>query len=179
MRASPLGRCPGAAREQARQRPFGRWWNRAATFCRPRSPSARPYLTTTYDEDAPDEVKGVGINLATGGPWRLPTTETTTAADGAGVDIPGPTIGTTSTTYTAQVPGTGDGWALGAPTRVTTGGITTVTVYDSAGRTTQTRQPMATGSDAGTTETVYYAADGSAADSRCDDGGHARLDFAW
>jgi hypothetical protein len=132
--------------------------------------AARPHTHTVYDEGAPTTkvVAGVSLNPVTDEPWRLPTTETITAADGAGTDIPGQTISTTSTAYTAQVAGTGDGWTLGSPTKVTTGGIPTITVYDSVGRTIQTRQPMSNGADAGTTNTVYYTADSSATDSRCD-----------
>lgn len=45
---------------------------------------------------------------------------------------------------------------LGSPSTVTTAGITRKTRVDTAGRVTDTRQPMSTGSDAGTTKTAYY-----------------------
>ncbi|QGN58737.1 RHS repeat-associated core domain-containing protein [Nostocoides sp. HKS02] len=126
---------------------------------------ARAHTHTTYDQGAPSST-----NPTTGQPWRLPTTVTTTAADSAGTDITGQTVSSTTTAYDAQVAGTGDGWTLGQPTKVTTAGISSVTVYDSVGRVSETRQPLsADGSrGAGITRTVYYTADAAATDSRCD-----------
>lgn len=46
--------------------------------------------------------------------------------------------------------------------------LSQVSVYDALGRVTATRQPISLGGDAGETRTVYYTADASAADSRCD-----------
>lgn len=132
--------------------------------------SARAHTHTAYDEGAPNQVNGVATNGVTGQPWRLPTTVTTTAADSTGADLPGQTVSTTTNDYTTQVAGTADGWSLGQPTKVTTGGITTITGYDTAGRVVEKRQPLsADGSrGAGITRTVYYTADSSATDTRCD-----------
>jgi RHS repeat-associated protein len=135
---------------------------------------ARPHTQTLYDQGAPNVVNGVAVNPATGQAWSLPTTVTVDAVDAVNAPIAGSTVGTTRSDYTAQVTGTGDGWTLGAATKTTTvmpgtdTDITGVNVYDSIGRITSTGQPLSTGTDAGTTTTVYYTADTSATDPRCD-----------
>ncbi|WP_347350153.1 hypothetical protein [Intrasporangium sp.] len=125
---------------------------------------ARPYTHTDYDQGAPNG----GVNPATGQAYSLPTTVTVAAA-GIGADLE--TISSTTTGYgkiDTNDPGEGDGWALGLATTTTTGGITRTTGYDTLGRITQTRQPLSTGADAGTTRTVYYRPDAPAgADPAC------------
>jgi hypothetical protein len=123
----------------------------------------RPHTHTDYDQGAPNVVNGVGTNPANGEPWRLPTTITTGVA--ASDASPGePDIETTtSTTNSYAKLSSGDAteadpWKTGTPTKVTTGGITRTTRYDAEGRSTETRQPLSTGTDAGTTRTIYYTA---------------------
>ncbi|MFE1293841.1 DNRLRE domain-containing protein [Streptomyces sp. NPDC058731] len=68
-------------------------------------------------------------------------------------------------TADARVVATAYDWAKGLPTSVTKdpGGLalTTTTGYDDQGRVTSTSQPASSGSDAGTTVTTYYTADGT------------------
>ena len=125
--------------------------------------AVRAHTHTDYDQGAPNS----GINPATGVPWRLETSVMTTAADSGGNDLTGQTVSSTTNAYTAVVAGTADGWALGTPTQVTTGGITHTTAYDSVGRTVQTRQPLSSGTDAGTTLSSYYTADAASPDAAC------------
>lgn len=132
----------------------------------------RPHTHTDYDQNAPTSAYGPGVNPATRQPWRLPTTITTGVADAAAAigaaDIE--TISTTVNGYAKLSPADateGDPWALGTPTTVTAGGITTTTRYDTEGRVTQTRQPLSTGADAGTSKQIYYTAQTNTADSAC------------
>jgi RHS repeat-associated protein len=132
----------------------------------------RPHTHNTYDEGAPNMVNGVATNPATGKPWRLPTTVSTGAA--ASDATPGqPDLQTSSITVNSYAKlddadtSEGDPWKLGTPSRVTTGGITRTTRYDTEGRTTQTRQPLSDGTDAGTTKTIYYTAYPNSADPAC------------
>jgi RHS repeat-associated protein len=129
----------------------------------------RPHTHTTYDQNPPTTkiVGGVSLNPDTDQPWRLPTTVTTGAA--ASTALPADddlaTDSTTVNNYTKLNPADateGDPWKLGTPAKVTTvmpgDDITTATRFDTEGRTTETRQPLSTGSDAGTTKTIYYTA---------------------
>jgi RHS repeat-associated protein len=126
--------------------------------------NARPHTATTYDQNAPTTPGfDPGINPNTKQRYSLPTTVTVGAA--AVTAVPGQTdlqVTSTTTTGYAKLSSTdtteGDGWALGAATTTTTGGITRTTRYDTMGRATDTRQPLSTGTDAGTTKTAYYTA---------------------
>ncbi|NMM22186.1 MAG: DNRLRE domain-containing protein, partial [Phycicoccus sp.] len=138
---------------------------RTATLAGGTDLPVRPHTHTDYDQNAPS-----ATNPANGEPWRLPTTITTFASDGSAApngtgDIE--TLSTSVNSYTAVVAGDGDGWVLGTPTRVTTGGIAAVSRFDAAGRTIETRQPLSTGTGAGTTKTVYYTAGPNTADPGC------------
>lgn len=122
-----------------------------------------------------------GVDPATGLGYALPTTVTVTADPSAygKATSTGPAVSRTFTGYldqTGSATSSTSGWTLRAPTSSTidmnladhpgaaTGGrpvpmpvdLTTRTFYDAAGRTVETRQPASTGSDAGTTRTVYY-----------------------
>lgn len=132
----------------------------------------RPHTRTEFDQGAPNG----GINATTGLPYRLATTETSFANDpGTGADIE--TVARTLTDYTAPVPGDPDGWALSLPGKVTTdvdldGAMSTVDIvrvsrYDTEGRVVESRQPKSTGTDAGTTKTVYYTAAANSAQPAC------------
>ena len=134
----------------------------------------RPHTKTSYDQNAPTSkvVGGVSLNPANDEPWRLPTTITVGVA--ASDATPGqPDLETTATTvngYAKLNSGDateGDPWTLGTPTTVTTGGITRTTRFDTEGRTTETRQPDSSGTDAGTTRTIYYTAYPNSADPLC------------
>jgi RHS repeat-associated protein len=134
----------------------------------------RPHTRTLYDQNAPTTkvVAGVSLNPANDEPWRLPTTVTTgVAASAASPGSPDlEATSTTTNTYTklnASDATEGDPWVLGTPTKVTTGGITGTTRYDTEGRATETRQPLSTGSDAGTTRTIAYTAGTNPADAAC------------
>ena len=116
----------------------------------------RPHTATVYDVGAPTT-----LNPATQQQWSLPTTVTTGAASpGAAPGTPDlEVISTVVNGYAKLNPADateGDPWTLGSPSTVTTAGITRKTRVDTAGRVTDTRQPMSTGSDAGTTKTAYY-----------------------
>ncbi|NMM34303.1 MAG: RHS repeat protein, partial [Phycicoccus sp.] len=134
----------------------------------------RPHTRTEYDQNAPttNVVAGVSLNPANGEPWRLPTTITTGAA--ASDATPGQAdLETSLTTVNAYTKlntsdaTEGDPWVLGTPTKVTTGGITATTRYDTEGKATETRQPLSTGSNAGTTKTVAYTAGANPVDTAC------------
>jgi YD repeat-containing protein len=131
----------------------------------------RPHTQTDYDQDAPNVVSGIGTNPANGEPWRLATTITVgVAATPSQADVE--TTSTTVNSYAKLTAGDateGDPWALGTPTKVTTGGITTTTRYDKEGRATETRQPLSSGSDAGTTKMVAYTAGANTVDAACGD----------
>jgi hypothetical protein len=142
----------------------------------------RPHTHTDYDQGAPNS----GINPATGLPYRLPTKVTVGVADStsatsnptAALPADREIISRTFTGYNAPVAGDPDTWALGLATTqttdmdasnsVTSADITTTTRYDSEGKTIESRQPQATGADAGTTKTVYYRAGTGSGDTACD-----------
>ena len=136
----------------------------------------RPHTHTTYDEGAPNQVDGVGINPATEQPYRLATSITTGVIDAA-VAINGEEpltpleISSVTTNVYDKVDAgdaaEGSGWDFGTPTRVTTGGITRTTRIDTEGRTIETRQPLSDGNDAGTTRTHYYTAAAHHSDPAC------------
>ncbi|MEP7369389.1 MAG: DNRLRE domain-containing protein, partial [Dermatophilaceae bacterium] len=128
----------------------------------------RPHTKTVYDFNAPTSPNGAGINPANNEPWRLPTTITTGIAAAGQVDLE--TTFTTVNSYAKLSAGDateGDPWAIGTPTKVTTGGITATTRFDNEGKTTEARQPLSTGIDAGTTKTNFYTAGVNAADTSC------------
>ncbi|RYG76129.1 hypothetical protein EU513_13845 [Yimella sp. RIT 621] len=131
---------------------------------------ARRTVTTTYDQGAPNANK----NPATGKPYGLPTTVTTT--------VDGTTVKLTETTnsYTPVVAGDGDGWALGSAVKVTTDGSSTTTRFDTAGRIIETRDPSATAANTSAspqaTQTIYYTAGANARDASC---GGTTQSAAW
>ena len=122
----------------------------------------RTHSHTDYDQGAPSS----GTNPATGMPYRLPTKVTVTAETNAGaVDA---TLSRTFTGYAALVTGDKTGWELGQATSTTVdmdnsnsvnaGDITRKTRYDTRGRIIEQRQPLSSGTDAGTRSTAYYTA---------------------
>ncbi|MFN8084241.1 MAG: DUF6531 domain-containing protein [Dermatophilaceae bacterium] len=127
----------------------------------------RPRTHTDYDEGAPNS----GTNPATGLPYRLPTTVTSTTVDAAAntITLAGiityDTVSLTRNGYAAGTTGSADGWALGAPVTVTTdmGGqsanVVNTTVYDTEGAVLKTIQPS--GSAAGTRTTTVYTTGGT------------------
>ncbi len=139
----------------------------------------RPHTHLDYDQGAPNS----GTDPKTGIGYALATTSTTTADSAAAngpTDLRGPVLSRTFTGY-ADAAGSADsntsGWALRTPTTTTTdlnlsgtidaGDITTSTSYTSEGRTASTRQPASSGTDAGTTNTIYYTALANPADPTC------------
>jgi RHS repeat-associated protein len=113
---------------------------------------ARPHTTIRHDEGRPD-----------GATYHLETTRTTSAAvDG----YPDADQRITRTGYAADKGGT-SGWKLKKPTSTTTDAGTVHTVFDDAGRTVASWGLGATGTDARTTETIYYTAAANSADSAC------------
>ncbi len=132
----------------------------------------RPHTHTKYDDGAPN----AGINLDTTLPYRLATTQTSSAQDpGTGTDVE--TTSQTLTDYNAPVTGDADGWGRSLPGKTitdvdlngtdSTGDIVKLNRYDAEGRVIETRQPAATGADAGTTKTVYYTALANAQFAEC------------
>jgi len=115
---------------------------------------ARAHSTTAYDEGYTPQSGQRAPNL--------PTTVTT----GAQVEPSDPDVDlrTVKTEYD---------WTLRKPTRTivdaVSGGlnVTRQTDYDTYGLETASRQPKSNGSDAGTTKTLYYTADGSSSDAAC------------
>lgn len=131
----------------------------------------RPHTHTDYDQGA-----NPATNPATETAWNLPTTITAGVSDtGAAANSPDAVILTKTTNgYSPNVAGDGDGWTLGQPTKTTTvtddatgTGITRITRFDTEGKVIETRQPMSSGSDAGTTRTFSYTADASSGDPAC------------
>jgi RHS repeat-associated protein len=118
---------------------------------------ARAHTITAYDE---------GYTPGPNGPAQvhLPTT-VTTGADVVGSSGPDEDVRVVKTDYD---------WTLRKPTETTidavSGGLNIVseTAYNAAGLETKSRQPKSNGTDAGATETIYYAADTSAPDDACD-----------
>jgi RHS repeat-associated protein len=113
--------------------------------------AARAHTVTSYDEPNAD-------SSTPAKPVHLPTTVTTGAKVGSNPDID---VRTTRTEYD---------WILRKPTKTTidpgSGNLNIVsqTFYNSAGLTTESRQPKSNGSDAGATKTIYY---GDSGDSAC------------
>ena len=121
----------------------------------------RPHQHKTFDQGAPNN----GINPETSAPYRLATTETSSANDpGTGTDLE--TVSQTLTDYSAPVAGDPDGWALGSPSKTiadvdldgvnSAGDLVKVSRYNAEGRLVESRQPGSNGADAGTTKTVYF-----------------------
>ncbi len=141
----------------------------------------RVHTHTDYDQGAPNQ----GVNPTTGVPYRLPTTVTTTsAAPDTGSSSPETPVATgepvLSESLTGYDPidgtsttGTTSGWTLAMATTTTTvmgsgqPDIVARTAYDSAGHAIQVRQPASTGTDAGTTLTVYYTTAANSTDPGC------------
>ncbi|WP_182434728.1 DNRLRE domain-containing protein [Dermacoccus abyssi] len=124
--------------------------------------TARKKVHTDYDQGAPNS----GVNPATGQPYSLATTVTASVIDNAGTQLS--ELSKTTNGYAAISSGDTDGWSLGMPTTVTTGGVTRTTRYDSAGRTIEERQPKATSTaSAGTRRTVFYTAGTNSDDAQC------------
>lgn len=149
----------------------------------------REWTHTDYDQGAP-----TALNPATGLPWRLPTTETSLAIDGAISTLTG--AGSATATHPTPRTVTGDpvlsraftsygtteaSWTLGLATSATTdvdgsgtdttGDITTTTVYDAEGKTAATGLPGAAASTTSTDPAVslsrYYTAGTHPQDSLC------------
>lgn len=132
----------------------------------------RPHTKTNYDEAAPNG----GLNPVTGRGYGLPTSTATrpwdvgTSADLIGADV---TTAESRTGYEALTAGDKSGWEIGAATSQTTimaGGqedLVSRTRYDDQGRVIETRQPSSDGSDAGTRQTIYYAAGANGHDASC------------
>ncbi|GAB7045295.1 hypothetical protein JCM9534A_04210 [Catenuloplanes indicus JCM 9534] len=119
---------------------------------------ARARTVSAYDEGRPD-----------GATYHLETTRT----EGASVDgYPLADARVTRTGYAAEKGGH-SGWALKKPTmsivEATPGGArqTSWTVYDAAGRITATWGIGATGTDARTTEMIYYTGGANTVDTAC------------
>ena len=162
----------------------GPGWSGRADIVRPDGTitSARAHTRTAYDQGAPSSLTDAD-GKSRPGPWRLPTEVVSSSAvvDAAGTGSwPGGGTYTdlgkqTTTTSYANTGGPADvGWLFATATQVTITGVggqdlTTRTVLDARGRVVQTRQPGSTGSDAGTTNTVYYTGEASAAGTACDD----------
>ncbi|MGW4643471.1 RHS repeat domain-containing protein [Sphaerisporangium sp. NPDC004334] len=116
--------------------------------------SARQHTAYTYDEGKPNP--NTDYHLVT------TTTVSPLVVNGAG------TVGTADTHiektgYDPVVSGDPSGWDLFQATTqktVVSGGtdIVRITRYDDAGRQIERRMPSSTGSDAGTTTTIYYTA---------------------
>ena len=134
----------------------------------PTGPSAHH---TDYDQGAPNRGNGTGINPETLEPWRLPTTVTTGAASSFGapedpdVNVYSVTINSYAKVSSADAT-EGDPLEAGIPDQGHHGGIASTTRFNTEGPTTSGRQPS-TGTDAGTTNTVFYTAGTNPADSAC------------
>jgi RHS repeat-associated protein len=121
--------------------------------------SARAHVHTDYNQGAP----------STGGPYRLPTTITSTAQDSTGTEQDPRITRLGYAKIVAADAGEGDGWTLGQATTTTTdmGGasaddLVRTTRYNLAGQTIETRLPeAAAGGTAGDTITSYYTATGT------------------
>lgn len=129
---------------------------------------------TDYDQGAPNG----GINPGTSQPYRLATTTTVTSFDpGAAADIETMSIARTGFAKNTSGAEAADFyWNLGLSTSSTTQmgatadsavDITTSTKYDDEGKVVATLQPKSNGTDAGTTKTSYYTADGSSPVTAC------------
>ncbi|MGJ9422641.1 DNRLRE domain-containing protein [Aeromicrobium sp. CF3.5] len=135
----------------------------------------RPHSHTTYDQGAPNQAGGVGINPTSEQPYNLPTTVTDGVIDSGAAVVAGQLepleVDSVTTNSYAKLnagdTGEGDGWQFGTPTKVTAGGIERITRIDTEGRTTDIRQPLSNGNDAGTMRTSYYTAGANSADMAC------------
>ena len=122
--------------------------------------SARAHVHTDYNQGAP----------TTGGPFRLPTTVTSTVQDSSGAEHDPHITRLGYAKITATDAGEGNGWTLGQATTTTTqmgatasaDDLVRTTRYNLAGQTIETRLPeAAAGGAAGDTVTTYYTATGS------------------
>ncbi len=130
--------------------------------------SVRVKTSNTYDQGAP-----------AGGPYHLATTTTTASIPQDGTLTSAADTITRLTGYDpidgASSTGPTSGWILKRPTVATTvmgtspgaNDITTKTRYDDAGRVLETRMPLSTGTDAGTTVATYYTAAANATTPAC------------
>jgi RHS repeat-associated protein len=134
---------------------------------------ARQHTHTSYDT-------GTELAHPSGPLLHLPITITTGASLSAQAVATGETDVRTTTNAYALSTGDATGWTFRKPMKVTTDpaglAISTITRYDAAtGAVIETRQPMAnaTGTDAATTDTIYYTSAANATYPSC--GGKA----AW
>ena len=150
--------------------------------------SGRAITSTKYDFDdvntgAPASITDA-FNISHDGPWRVPMQTTSGMAvlnsdasvvkdAGANTyDVLDPVI--VNYSYNAISGGT-PGWLFGTPTTVTTqmsdtpstADISQVTKLDALGRTIETRQPLSTGNDAGTMQTINYSSGTNSALASC------------
>lgn len=123
----------------------------------------RPVVTSLYDQGKPD-----------GAAYHLLTTSTSAGRPlngGADVDV-------VSTVYTynpidgANPLGRSSGWVHKQPTMVTVAAgtpnaVTARVLYDTRGRVVESRKAGSSGSDAGTTRSIYYTAGANPADTAC------------
>ncbi|MFC0675652.1 DNRLRE domain-containing protein [Brachybacterium hainanense] len=141
---------------------------------------ARPHTKTVYDGGAPN----AGVNATTGQAYALATTVTVDAVEpGSAGDSPAviETIGSTKNGYAPidgkPVTDPTSGWVLGVPTTVTNpAGQVTKQRFDARGKVLEQRQPASSGTDAGTTRTIYYTAAANADDASCGASNQAK---AW
>ncbi|KYH43099.1 hypothetical protein [Branchiibius sp. NY16-3462-2] len=125
----------------------------------------RDHTHTTYDT-------GSETAHPAGGVLHLPVSSTSSAQwiDDAGtVHEEDPVVTTTEYALSSS---DATGWTFRSPMRVSVDpsglNIQTITRYDATtGASIESRQPKSSGSDAGTTDTVYYTAGTNAADSAC------------
>ncbi|MGJ6980516.1 hypothetical protein ACSDQ9_08310 [Aestuariimicrobium soli] len=126
----------------------------------PEGMSTRVKTVTLYDEGTPTPAE----------PAWLVTRILTTVIDGDGTEVY--KLGATINGYAKVDPAdVKTGWELRQPTTVTTdmngdqqantGDITRTTRYDARGRTIEDRQPLSSGTDAGTRQTLYYTGTGT------------------
>jgi RHS repeat-associated protein len=133
---------------------------------------ARAHVHIDYDQGAPTQ----GVDLTTGQQFNLATTTTITSASAeTGSPDPSiplvtgePVVGKTTQGYNpidgASTTGPTSGWTHGTATTTTTvmpnpaDNLTKKIRLDAQGRTVESRQPLSTGTDAGTTLSVYYTA---------------------
>ncbi|WP_456698249.1 DNRLRE domain-containing protein [Aeromicrobium sp. P5_D10] len=140
--------------------------------------TGRSLSTTVYDDEAADEsvpTPGRPTPEPESPALNLPVEERSATVDAAGNVYD---VTKTRMWYDPVVTGDGDGWVLGTPTRTTVAqgtsvASTTLTRFDTEGKTIETRTPQGvadvdgTANDARSTKTVYYTADASAADTAC------------
>jgi RHS repeat-associated protein len=134
---------------------------------------ARSRTTTLYDQGAPSG----NVNPDTNQAYLLPTTVTIEAVTATGTALETTSVVTNSYDPLSSTDATeGSGWKFRTPVKVSTGtgsgAITRTARIDSEGRVTDTRQPLSTGTDAGTTKTVYYTVAANGTDPGC--GGKAQ-----